>query len=158
LALGGMTCSVENQYKTKLYDLLWCSIACHEVERKSSKEPPDYRNTLANLVWLILGGWAVCILHICLAALHVLLIVTIPSAKARLILAWLYLWPFGFDDCVAPAFPMPAQESTRGYLKSFSQQKNQASSFDENIEMQLQLLGWAVIPRTSSRANWLPLR
>ncbi|MBS0244202.1 MAG: YccF domain-containing protein [Proteobacteria bacterium] len=52
---------------------------------------------LGNLIWLLLAGWWLALLHIATALLLAVTIVGIPFAWAHLKLAGLTLWPIGRD-------------------------------------------------------------
>ena len=50
---------------------------------------------VGNLVWLVLAGWWLALLHLAHAALLAITIIGIPFAWAHLKLAGLALWPIG---------------------------------------------------------------
>ena len=52
-------------------------------------------NTILNVVWIVLWGWALALNHLVFAALLALTIVGIPFAKQHLKLMWVSLLPFG---------------------------------------------------------------
>jgi uncharacterized membrane protein YccF (DUF307 family) len=56
---------------------------------------------IGNVVWLVLAGWWLALLHLVTAALLAVTIVGIPFAWAHLKLAGISLWPVGRD--VVPA-------------------------------------------------------
>ena len=51
--------------------------------------------TLANVVWLILAGWWLALLHLAHALVLALTIIGLPFAWAHLKLAGLAIWPLG---------------------------------------------------------------
>jgi uncharacterized membrane protein YccF (DUF307 family) len=53
--------------------------------------------TLGNLIWLLLAGWWLALLHLGAAVLLAVTIIGIPFAWAHLKLAGLALWPIGKD-------------------------------------------------------------
>ncbi|MBV9523038.1 MAG: YccF domain-containing protein [Alphaproteobacteria bacterium] len=50
---------------------------------------------IGNIVWLLLGGWWIALLHLAHAILFAVTIIGIPFAWAHLKLAGLALWPIG---------------------------------------------------------------
>ena len=54
-------------------------------------------STLANIIWILLLGWELCLTHLVLALLLGITIVGIPFAKQHLKLAYLALMPFGSE-------------------------------------------------------------
>lgn len=56
---------------------------------------------VGNIIWLLLAGWWLALLHIVTAALLAVTIIGIPFAWAHLKLAGISLWPIGKD--VVPA-------------------------------------------------------
>ena len=50
---------------------------------------------IGNLIWLVLAGWWLALIHLCLAIVFALTIIGIPFAWAHLKLAGLALWPIG---------------------------------------------------------------
>jgi uncharacterized membrane protein YccF (DUF307 family) len=50
---------------------------------------------LGNLIWLLLGGWWIALLHLAHAVVFAVTIIGIPFAWAHLKLAGLALWPIG---------------------------------------------------------------
>jgi uncharacterized membrane protein YccF (DUF307 family) len=56
---------------------------------------------IGNLIWLVLAGWWLALLHIVTACLLAITIIGIPFAWAHLKLAGISLWPVGRD--VVPA-------------------------------------------------------
>jgi uncharacterized membrane protein YccF (DUF307 family) len=56
---------------------------------------------LGNLIWLVLAGWWLALLHIVTALVLAITIIGIPFAWAHLKLAGISLWPIGRD--VVPA-------------------------------------------------------
>jgi uncharacterized membrane protein YccF (DUF307 family) len=63
---------------------------------------------LGNLVWLVLGGWWIALLHLMHAVLLAITIIGLPFAWAHLKLAGLALWPIG-------KVVVPADEAGRLY-------------------------------------------
>jgi uncharacterized membrane protein YccF (DUF307 family) len=51
--------------------------------------------TLGNLIWLVLAGWWLALLHLIAAVLLAITIIGLPFAWAHLKLAGLALWPIG---------------------------------------------------------------
>jgi len=60
---------------------------------------------LGNLIWLVLAGWWLALLHLITAIALALTIIGIPFAWAHLKLAGLALWPIG--KMIVPADAMP---------------------------------------------------
>lgn len=52
-------------------------------------------NVLANILWIVLLGWELCIMHACIGLLLCLTIIGIPFGKQHFKLAALALLPFG---------------------------------------------------------------
>ena len=52
-------------------------------------------STLGNIVWFILAGWWLAIIHLVLAVALAITIIGLPFAWAHLKLAGLALWPIG---------------------------------------------------------------
>ena len=51
--------------------------------------------TVGNVIWVIIGGWWVALLHLIIAGLFAITIVGLPFAKANLKFAVVVLTPFG---------------------------------------------------------------
>jgi uncharacterized membrane protein YccF (DUF307 family) len=50
---------------------------------------------LGNLIWLVLAGWWLALLHLAHAVIFAITIIGIPFAWAHLKLAMIALWPVG---------------------------------------------------------------
>ena len=55
-----------------------------------------FLNILMNILWILLGGFELAILHLLLALIFAITIIGIPFAKQHLKLAGLALVPFGY--------------------------------------------------------------
>ena len=63
---------------------------------------------IGNIVWLVLAGWWLALLHVLTALLLAITIIGIPFAWAHLKLAGLALWPIGM-------MIVPADDARLGY-------------------------------------------
>jgi uncharacterized membrane protein YccF (DUF307 family) len=61
--------------------------------------------TIGNLVWLLLAGWWLALIHLMFAILLAITIIGIPFAWAHLKLAGIALWPIG--KIIVPADDAP---------------------------------------------------
>ncbi len=66
-------------------------------------------STVGNVVWLVLIGWQLALLHVLTAGLLALTVIGIPFAVANLKLALLALWPFG--RVIVPLDDLRAREA-----------------------------------------------
>ena len=62
---------------------------------------------IGNLIWLVLAGWWLTLLHLMTAVLLAVTIIGLPFAWAHLKLAGLALWPIGKDV-------VPVEDAERG--------------------------------------------
>ncbi len=62
--------------------------------------------TLGNILWLLLAGWWLALIHVAVAVLLAITLIGIPFAWAHLKLAGLCLWPLG-------KVIVPAEEAER---------------------------------------------
>jgi uncharacterized membrane protein YccF (DUF307 family) len=60
---------------------------------------------IGNLIWLVLAGWWLALLHLIMAILFTITIIGIPFAWAHLKLAGLALWPIGKTIVPIDALP-----------------------------------------------------
>ena len=67
--------------------------------------------TVGNLVWLLLAGWWLALLHILFAIVLAITIIGIPFAWAHLKLAAIALWPIG--KIIVPADDAPLRYPPR---------------------------------------------
>ncbi len=56
---------------------------------------------VGNIIWFVVGGWWLALLHIIAAFLNAITIIGIPFAVAHLKLARVAAWPFGYS--IVPA-------------------------------------------------------
>ena len=94
-------------FRIALYTLLPFG---HRVLPRSVVEGEDMGTgslgTLGNILWLLLAGWWLALIHIAVAALLAITLIGIPFAWAHLKLAGLCLWPLGKTI-------VPAEEAER---------------------------------------------
>jgi uncharacterized membrane protein YccF (DUF307 family) len=60
---------------------------------------------IGNLIWLVLAGWWLALLHLIMAILFTITIIGIPFAWAHLKLAGIALWPIGKTIVPIDALP-----------------------------------------------------
>jgi uncharacterized membrane protein YccF (DUF307 family) len=94
-------------FRIALYTLLPFG---HRVLPRSVVEGEDMGTgplgTLGNILWLLLAGWWLALIHIAVAVLLAITLIGIPFAWAHLKLAGLCLWPLGKTI-------VPAEEAKR---------------------------------------------
>ncbi|AGN87999.1 MULTISPECIES: YccF domain-containing protein [Enterobacteriaceae] len=82
---------------TKLSFIPWGNEAIHidELEPQSKNSLLNAGGTLLNIIWLILFGWWLCIMHITAGIAQCLTIIGIPVGVANFKIAAIALWPVG---------------------------------------------------------------
>lgn len=69
------------------------------VSRTDLNQRPDFGTgwigTVGNIVWFVLAGWWLALLHVVLAFAYFVTIIGIPFGWAHLKLAKIALWPIG---------------------------------------------------------------
>jgi uncharacterized membrane protein YccF (DUF307 family) len=60
---------------------------------------------IGNIIWFIVGGWWLALVHVVAAALNAITIIGIPFAIAHLKLARVAAWPFGYSIASAAKVP-----------------------------------------------------
>ena len=88
--------------------------------------------TLGNIVWLVLAGWWLALIHLTTAVVLAVSIIGIPFAWAHLKLASLSLWPVGYtivDADTAGELP------PRGNADQPPLRRNKSPSIDINLDV-----------------------
>lgn len=82
---------------TKLSLIPWGNEAIHidELEPQSKNSLLNAGGTLLNVVWFVLFGWWLCIMHITAGIAQCLTIIGIPVGVANFKIAAIALWPVG---------------------------------------------------------------
>ncbi|WP_436873164.1 YccF domain-containing protein [Kosakonia sacchari] len=82
---------------TKLSFIPWGNEAIHidELEPQSKNSLLNAGGTLLNIIWLLLFGWWLCIMHITAGIAQCLTIIGIPVGVANFKIAAIALWPVG---------------------------------------------------------------
>ncbi|MEJ8323859.1 YccF domain-containing protein [Kosakonia sacchari] len=82
---------------TKLSLIPWGNEAIHidELEPQSKNSLLNAGGTLLNIVWFVLFGWWLCIMHITAGIAQCLTIIGIPVGVANFKIAAIALWPVG---------------------------------------------------------------
>ncbi|MCL6746298.1 YccF domain-containing protein [Kosakonia sp. R1.Fl] len=82
---------------TKLSFIPWGNEAIHidELEPQSKNSLLNAGGTVLNIIWLILFGWWLCIMHITAGIAQCLTIIGIPVGVANFKIAAIALWPVG---------------------------------------------------------------
>ncbi|MFE4108924.1 YccF domain-containing protein [Kosakonia sp. YIM B13611] len=82
---------------TKLSLIPWGNEAIHidELEPQSKNSLLNAGGTLLNIVWFVLFGWWLCIMHITAGITQCLTIIGIPVGVANFKIAAIALWPVG---------------------------------------------------------------
>lgn len=82
---------------TKLSLIPWGNEAIHidELEPQSKNSLLNASGTLLNIVWFVLFGWWLCIMHITAGIAQCLTIIGIPVGVANFKIAAIALWPVG---------------------------------------------------------------
>jgi uncharacterized membrane protein YccF (DUF307 family) len=60
---------------------------------------------IGNIIWFIVGGWWLALVHVVAAAVNAITIIGIPFAIAHLKLARVAAWPFGYSIASADEVP-----------------------------------------------------
>ncbi|PDO88341.1 YccF domain-containing protein [Kosakonia pseudosacchari] len=82
---------------TKLSLIPWGNEAIHidELEPQNKNSLLNAGGTLLNIVWFVLFGWWLCIMHITAGIAQCLTIIGIPVGVANFKIAAIALWPVG---------------------------------------------------------------
>lgn len=82
---------------TKLSLVPWGNEAIHvdELEPHSKNSLLNAGGTLLNIIWFVLFGWWLCIMHILAGITQCLTIIGIPVGVANFKIAAIALWPVG---------------------------------------------------------------
>ncbi|XTZ37006.1 YccF domain-containing protein [Salmonella enterica] len=82
---------------TKLSFIPWGNEAIHvdELEPQRKNSLLNAGGTLLNIVWFVLFGWWLCIMHIVAGIAQCLTIIGIPVGVANFKIAAIALWPVG---------------------------------------------------------------
>lgn len=82
---------------TKLSLIPWGNEAIHvdELEPQGKNSLLNAGGTVLNIIWLVLFGWWLCIMHIVAGITQCLTIIGIPVGVANFKIAAIALWPVG---------------------------------------------------------------
>ena len=82
---------------TKLSLIPWGNEAIHvdELEPQSKNSLLNAGGTLLNIVWFVLFGWWLCVMHIIAGVAQCFTIIGIPVGVANFKIAAIALWPVG---------------------------------------------------------------
>ncbi len=82
---------------TKLSLIPWGNEAIHvdELEPQSKNDLLNAGGTVLNILWFVLFGWWLCIMHIAAGIAQCITIIGIPVGVANFKIAAIALWPVG---------------------------------------------------------------
>jgi uncharacterized membrane protein YccF (DUF307 family) len=77
------------------FKLAWLALTPFDREVTPAAGPVGLLSVVGNIIWILLGGFQLALVHLLLATLNAITVIGIPFAVQHLKLAMLALLPFG---------------------------------------------------------------
>jgi uncharacterized membrane protein YccF (DUF307 family) len=97
VVIGALLCVtlIGIPFGVQSFKLAWLALTPFDREVTPVTGPVGVLSVVGNVIWILLGGFQLALVHLLLATLNAITVIGIPNARQHLKLAMLALLPFG---------------------------------------------------------------